>query len=43
MKLAPKRSTPKWTINKMGNTKKGHNKTAVPKWSHQKDMLPHYF
>jgi len=28
VKFAPKRSAPKWTSNKMGNAKKGHNKTA---------------
>jgi len=26
-----KRSAPKWTINKMGNTKKGHRKTGCAK------------
>jgi len=26
MKFAPKKSAPKWTSNKMGNAKKGHNK-----------------
>jgi len=27
-KFTPKRSALKWTSNKMGNTKKGHNKTG---------------
>jgi len=28
VKFLPKRSTPKWTSNKMDNAKKGHNKTG---------------
>jgi len=28
VKLAQKRSTPKWTNNRMGYAKKGHNKTG---------------
>jgi len=31
MKFAQKRSAPKWTCNKMGNAKKGHNKTGRTK------------
>jgi len=31
VKFAPKRSVPKWTSNKMGNAKKGHNKTGRAK------------
>jgi len=31
VKFAPKRSTPKWTSNKTGNAKKGHNKTGCAK------------
>jgi len=33
VKLVPKRSAPKWTSNKIGNAKKGHNKRAAPIWS----------
>jgi len=28
VKFTPKRSAPKWIRNKMGNAKKGHNKTG---------------
>jgi len=31
VKLVLKRSAPKWTINKMGNDKKVHNKTGYTK------------
>jgi len=31
VKFAPKRSAAKWTSNKMGNAKKGHNKTGRAK------------
>jgi len=31
IKFTPKRSTLKWTSNKMGNAKKGHNKTGRTK------------
>jgi len=31
VKFAPKRSSPQWTSNKMGNAKKSHNKTGRAK------------
>jgi len=31
VKFTPKRSATKWTSNKMGNAKKGHDKVVVPK------------
>jgi len=31
MKFVPKRLAPKWTSNKMGKAKKGHNKTGCAK------------
>jgi len=31
VKFAPKRPAPKWTSNKMGNAKKGHNKMGCAK------------
>jgi len=41
-KFAPKISAPKWTSNKMGNvmSKRATTKRAMPKWLHQKDVLP---
>jgi len=47
MKFVPKRSASKWTSNKMGNAKKGHNKTGrakvvAPKRDASKHFLLHH-
>jgi len=43
VKFAQKRSAPKWTSNKMGNAKKGHNKTGRSKVIARKDVLPNFW